>query len=307
MITKIGRILKYTKQHIVRNGWLSFASISIMTLTFFVITIFALTLYSVNIILHYYESKSQVIVFFNPSEPISYINSVKSDIKKENGVTNIKYVSKQGAYERFVKFLKTENPSLARSVDVNALPPSLEISTKNLTTLENVANMLFKLKKKNNSAIDNILYFKSVVKFLKQSVSVIRDIGLGLIIFLGIISFIIIIITIAITINSHSEEIEIMRLVGASNNYISGPFIIEGAFYGVVGVIISFVILAGLFFVINTYYQQSILYPMEQFFQGVPLPTYSLLLFFEVLGAEVIIGIILGSLASFVSLRRYLK
>ena len=307
MITKILRILKYTKQHIIRNGWLSFASISIMTLTFFVITIFALTLYSVNVVLHYYESKSQVIVFFNPSDNISYINSVRAKVKKENGVTNIKYVSKQGAYKRFVKFLKTENPSLAKSVDVNALPPSLEISTKNLTTLENVANMLFKLKKNNSSAIDNILYFKSVVKFLKQSVSVIRDIGLGLIIFLGIISFIIIIITIAITINSHSEEIEIMKLVGASNNYISGPFIIEGAFYGVVGVLISFLILYGIFFVINNYYQQSILYPMEQFFQGVPLPTYSFLLFFEVLGVEVIVGILLGSLASFISLRRYLK
>lgn len=307
MITKILRIFKYTKQHIIRNGWLSFASIAIMTLTFFVITIFALTLYSVNVILHYYESKSQVIVFFNPSDNISYINSVKADVQKENGVTRIKYVSKQGAYERFVKFLKTENPSLAKSVDVNALPPSLEISTKNLTTLENVANMLFKLKKNNSSAIDNILYFKSVVKFLKQSVSVIRDIGLGLIIFLGIISFIIIIITIAITINSHSEEIEIMKLVGASNNYISGPFIIEGAFYGVIGVIISFLILYGIFFVINNYYQQSILYPMEQFFQGVPLPTYSFLLFSEVLGVEIIVGIILGSLASFISLRRYLK
>ena len=80
MILKIERIFKYTIQHIIRNGWLSFASIAIMTLTFFVISMFSLTVYSINVILHYYESKSQVIVFFDPNASSSYISSIKTDI-----------------------------------------------------------------------------------------------------------------------------------------------------------------------------------------------------------------------------------
>ena len=77
MILKTKRILKYTYQHIIRNGWLSFASIAIMTLTFFVISIFAFTIYSVNVVLHYYESKSQVIVFFDPNVSVAYMQSIK--------------------------------------------------------------------------------------------------------------------------------------------------------------------------------------------------------------------------------------
>ncbi|MHB8443438.1 MAG: cell division protein FtsX [Patescibacteria group bacterium] len=304
---KVRRLIKYTYEHIRRNGWLSFSSVAIMTLTFFVISIFIFTLYSVNVILHYYESKSQVIVFFNPQASSTYISGVKTKIQDTGKATSIKFISKEVAYKRFVKLLKTQNPALAKSVDMNALPPSFEVSTQNLSNLQDIANTLYKLKKNSNGQIDNILYFKNVVQFLKQAVSVISDVGLGLIIFLGIIAFVIIVITIAITINSHSEDIEIMKLVGASTTYVVGPFIMEGALYGVMGVFMSSVVLYLIFFIISTYYKATILFPLEQFFQGVPLPHYSLFLVLEVVGIEAAIGIVIGVIASSISITKYLK
>jgi cell division transport system permease protein len=307
MMLKAERILKYTYQHIVRNGWLSFASIAIMTLTFFVISIFSFTVYSVNVILHYYESKSQIIVFFNPNAPISYIQSVKKDIIDTGKASNIKYVSKQQAFTNFEKVLKTQNPQLANAVDLNALPPSYEISTTSLSNLEDIANILYKVKAQSKGEINNILYFKSVVQFLKKAVSIITSIGIGLIIFLSIISFVIIIITIAITINSHSEDIEIMKLVGATDTYVSGPFIIEGAFYGIIGVFISSIILYLIYLVISTSYRKSVLLPILSFFQGIPIPQYSILLLLEIIGIEIFIGIVIGAISSFIAISRYLK
>jgi cell division transport system permease protein len=304
---KVRRLIKYTYEHIRRNGWLSFSSVAIMTLTFFVISIFIFTLYSVNVILHYYESKSQVIVFFNPQASSTYISGVKTKIQDTGKATSIKFISKEVAYKRFVKLLKTQNPALAKSVDMNALPPSFEVSTQNLSNLQDVANTLYKLKKSSNGQIDNILYFKNVVQFLKQAVSVISDVGLGLIVFLGIIAFVIIVITIAITINSHSEDIAIMKLVGASTTYVVGPFIMEGALYGVMGVFVSSIVLYIIFFIISTYYKATILFPLEQFFQGVPLPHYSLFLVLEVVGVEALIGIVIGVIASSISITKYLK
>ncbi len=307
MMLKAERILKYTYQHIVRNGWLSFASIAIMTLTFFVISIFSFTVYSVNVILHYYESKSQIIVFFNPNAPISYIQSVKKDIIDTGKASNIKYVSKQQAFTNFEKVLKTQNPQLANAVDLNALPPSYEISTTSLSNLEDIANILYKVKAQSKGEINNILYFKSVVQFLKKAVSIITSIGIGLIIFLSIISFVIIIITIAITINSHSDDIEIMKLVGATDTYVSGPFIIEGAFYGIIGVFISSIILYLIYLVISTSYRKSVLLPILSFFQGIPIPQYSILLLLEIIGIEIFIGIVIGAISSFIAISRYLK
>ena len=304
---KVRRLIKYTYEHIRRNGWLSFSSVAIMTLTFFVISIFIFTLYSVNVILHYYESKSQVIVFFNPQASSTYISGVKTKIQDTGKATSIKFISKEVAYKRFVKLLKTQNSALAKSVDMNALPPSFEISTRNLSNLQDVANTLYKLKKNSNGQIDNILYFKNVVQFLKQAVSVISDVGFGLIIFLGIIAFVIIVITIAITINSHSEDIAIMKLVGASTTYVVGPFIMEGALYGVMGVFVSSIVLYLIFLIISTYYKATILFPLEQFFQGVPLPHYSLLLVLEFIGIEALVGIVIGVIASSISITKYLK
>ncbi len=304
---RITRLIKYTYQHIFRNGWLSFASIAIMTLTFFVISIFGLTTYTVNVILHYYESKSQIIVFFNPSTSASYMNQVKTDILDTGKVASIQYVSKDQAYKRFEQFLKKQNPSLVSAVDANALPPSYDISTKNLSDLQDIATLVYKLKSQSNGQIDNILYFKSVVSFLKQAVSVINGIGIGLIIFLGIVSFIIVVITIAITINSQAEEIEIMRLVGASSEYVKGPFILEGAFYGASGAFLSAIVLLFIFFITNTYYKDAIIFPLEQFFQGVPLPTITVWFVTEAVIVEVIIGIIIGAISSTIAMTRYMK
>jgi cell division transport system permease protein len=307
MMLKLERVLKYTYQHIIRNGWLSFASIAIMTLTFFVISIFSLTVYSVNVVLHYYESKSQIILFFNPNAPASYISAVKKDIENTHRATEIKYVSKKQAFVNFEKTLKTQNPQLAKAVDLNALPPSYEISTNNLSNLEYIAGILYKLKSQSKGEINNILYFKSVVQFLKKAVSIITSIGIGLIVFLSIISFVIIIITVAITINSHSEEIEIMKLVGATDTYVSGPFIFEGAFYGIIGVFASSIILYLIFLVLNTYYRESVILPLLSFFQGIPIPQYSPLLILEIIFVEVLLGIIIGSISSFIAISRYLK
>jgi cell division transport system permease protein len=105
--------------------------------------------------------------------------------------------------------------------------------------------------------------------------------------------------TIRLAIYTNREEISVMRLVGASNNYIRGPFIIEGALYGVFAAIFAMIIL---------YPATFWLAPKTQSFFGPPnIFSYYLSNFFEIFGLLFLIGVILGSFSSLIAVRRYLK
>ncbi len=306
MMLNLSRIIRTSYLHIRRNAKLSAASILIMALTFFVSSLFIVSLYGAGIILNYFENQSQIIVFFNPDTYADdYMNTIKNAVLAEHVPTQIHYVSKHEAYVKYLTFLKQDSPSLSQSVNEDKLPPSLEIKTTNIDDLQKIANVLYSYQNQSKN-IDKILYYKNVEDFLKEFIKVVRISALAFISFLAGISLLIIWITIGIALTSHSDEIEIMELVGATRSFIELPYIVEGAIYGIIGAFVSILMVGILYFVLTRFYSSTYIVLLS-YFKGIPVPAIGVEQILLVILGEMVLGGLVGSIGSFIAIRSKLS
>ncbi len=231
------RAVNSAKQNISRNKSLAIATILIITVILSISTVlFGFGLMFRNAV-KYYEKRAQVIVYFKQETPEEEIFKFRDLINDVNKVESIEYVSKQQAIEIYKKDFAND-PDLIETVTLDTLPPSLGVRAKSISDLESIINNI-NIEKEKNAYIDEILYFKDVVGTIKTLSGIINWGSILFIITLFSISLFIISITIRLNIQSHKKEIEIMQLVGSSETNIKFPFIFEGAYYGVVGGLIS--------------------------------------------------------------------
>ena len=233
------------------------------------------------------------------------VYAVIKNIDTTKKVSVITYVDQQEAYKRFISQLSGNFASLKQGIDPSILPPSLEVKAYSLPQLDKIAGKVYSIKDPGGK-INSIIYYKQVVSNIESFLSVVKVAGAALIIFLVAVSLVIVLVTIGISINSHATEIEIMQLVGASRNYIRLPYILDGAFYGIVGVFFSSVLI-GLIVLFSTKIDTNIYYAVLSFFRNIPMPDFSLKVILEGLGIEIVCGAILGGVGSLISLAKYLK
>lgn len=286
--------IKFTKQNIRRSPFQALAACMTMFMTFFALGLFVTLAWGSQLVLKHYESKPQVIAFFKDGTTEKDISAIQNALSKDERITKIKYVSKEDA----LKIYQTQNkedPNLLELVTANMLPPSIEISTKFPEDLKPIAQII-----KIEPVVSDILLPEDVVKNLTTYTSAVRIIGLFIVSYLGVFSLLIIIMIISFKIRLKKDEIEIMRLIGASNNFIRAPFLLEGIFYGVVGAVSSWVFIYILLWYITPFVQGYIgselkLLPIDPIFM------------LELLSLEIISSVIIGALGSYGAVRRYLK
>ncbi len=287
------KFLKTTTRNVRRSPYQALAAILIMTLTFLVISFFAFLVVGSSQVINYFESKPQVTAFFKDDAKQSDITALKSQLMNTGKISSIKFVSKDDALNIYRQQNKND-PLLLDLVTADVLPASFEISTVRLEDLGSISDML-----KKSAIVSDVIYQQDVVSTLTAWTDAIRQIGLGLIALLSLVSIFIMATIIGMKISQKKEDIEIMRLIGATAWYIRLPFITEGVFYGLVGAAIGWLIATS-----------SLLWAtpfLESFLKGIPvLPasTEGLLL---LLGTEVLLAIILGIISSFIAVLRYLK
>jgi cell division transport system permease protein len=264
-----------------------------MTLTFFAISVFAFITIGVTKITAYFESKPQVTAFFKDEAKQSDINALIKTLQKSEQVAEVKYVSKSEALKIYREQNKND-PLLLDLVTEEILPASLEISA---TRIEDLAVISEALKK--SPIVSEVIFQKDVVQTLSSWTSALRKIGAAIIVILIIVSVFVMATIIGFKISQKREEIEIMKLLSATNWYIRWPFLMEGMFYGVVGAVFGWLIAsAGLLYLTPF---------LKSFLGSIPLLPAPFELFFLLLGAELIVAIFLGSLSSFLAVLRYLK
>jgi cell division transport system permease protein len=287
------RHIKTAWQHLHRSPYQALAAIGVMTLTFFVAAIFIFIASGSQAILNWFETRPQVTGFFKDEVTMTQIEALKERLNQTNKIADIKYVSKEEALAIYREQNK-DDPLLLEMVTANILPASLEVATTDLTSLGEVAKIL-----KEAPEIDEVIFQEDVVTSLSEWTSAIRKIGLGLIIALSVFALSIILVIIGMKIALRRDEIEILRLVGASSGYVRWPFLLEGMFYGVVGAIVAW-LMAVILLLYSTPFLVS-------FLAGIPLlpvpPLFlALVLFVLILG-----GLAIGTLGSLIALKRYLR
>lgn len=280
--------------HIRRSPYQAFAAIFIMTQTFFVISIFTFVIFGSIKTIQYFESVPQATAFFKEGVKQADIEALKQQIEATGKATKMRYISKEEAFKIYKEQNKGGDPLLMDLVSADILPPSLGVSAKNLDDLESLSVLM-----KNSPVIERVEFRRDVVDKLKAWTNSLRKIGVALITVLALDSIFLMIIIIGIKVSQKKEEIEIMRLLSATNSYIRLPFMLEGIFYGVVGAVLGWVFASGILL-----YETSFL---QSFLGEIPLLPVPPLFLLILLGAEVTGAILLGWFSSILAVHRYLK
>lgn len=280
-------------KNIRRSPYQSFSAILIMVLTFLAISFFVFLSVGSSQIINYFESKPQVTAFFKDEAKQSDINALQNKLSDTGKITSIKFVTKQEALKIYREQNKND-PLLLDLVTADVLPASFEISTFKLDDLKSVSDML-----KKSPVISDVIYQQDVVSSLNSWTSAIRKLGISLIVLLSLVSIFIMATVIGIKISQKKEDIEIMRLIGATSGYIRWPFIVEGVFYGAVGALIGWLIAS----IALLYFTPF----LESFLKGIPVLPVSYENLLVLLAVELIFAAFLGIVSSFVAVYRYLK
>ncbi|MBI3069842.1 MAG: ABC transporter permease [Candidatus Levybacteria bacterium] len=287
------RHLKTAWHHIRRYPYQTSAAVLIMTLTFFVISAFTFIILGSSKIISFFESKPQVTAFFREETKQENIDALKDQLNATGKVAAIRFVSKQEAIELYTQQNK-DDPLLLEFVTADILPASLEISTVKIDDLSGISEML-----KQSPFVENVIFQKDVVSTLTAWTSAIRKIGVALIAGLSLVSIFIMATIIGIKISHKKEEIEIMRLIGATSWYVRWPFLFEGVFYAVLGAFLGWFVASGVLLYATPF--------LSTFLQGVPLLPVPPLFLLGLLGVEFLFAIILSIFSSFLAVLRYLK
>jgi cell division transport system permease protein len=289
-----------------RSGYVSFASILVMVITLSVIGSVIFIGAVLNITMEELRGKVDINVYFVTAATEGDILSLKTKIEALPEVNSLEYVSREQALENFR--LRHENDQITiQALDElgdNPLGAVLNIKAKEPSQYEGIANFLNEeniLSSDGQKIIDKINYFenRTAIDKLSRIINSAENLGLALSLALVIVSILITFNTVRLAIYISREEISVMQLVGASRNYIKGPFVVTGVIVGLIsGLITMFIFFPVCYWLGNT---------TQNFFIGFNIFDYYIDNFFQIVFIVVGSGIGIGALSSFLAVRKYLK
>ncbi len=300
------RVTKSGMINFVRNAWLSAAAIAVMVITLTIMLFSVIARATFNNTIAQINNKIDVSVYLKDDVSIQQKDSLTNQIKQLNSVKSVVYISKVEALEKY----KKDNQGnldllLAISQTDNPLPASLKIKPVDPNQLDELRVFL---EKPVNKALqsDQTSYSgdrKEAIDKISHATSFLQKAGLAGIIIFTLISMLIIFNTIRMAIFNRRDELNIMRLLGASTWFIRGPFIVETMLYGFVAAVISLLICSALFGLSSSTFQASSLGLLDIGFAN----QYVLDRYWLILTSQMGVGILIGAASSYFATRRYLK
>ncbi|MBI4132826.1 MAG: ABC transporter permease [Candidatus Sungbacteria bacterium] len=295
------RMMTYAWLSFRRNGWLSTATILVKMLTLFVIGGLILVSVIANTVLNDLENKIDISMSFTRGTPEDQILAIKREVETLQTVKEINYVSPEEALANFKERHKDDAvilASLEELGDENPLPATLNIKAQAPDQLAAIAKFL---TDQQYPSVEKINYFENqkVIDRLSAVVRGVRSTGVLAVLVLAFVAVLVAFNTVRLAIYTSREEINIMKLVGATNWYIRGPFMIEGLLHGGIAAVITAFIFFPLLWVMSP--------RISVFLPSVNLLAYFSKNFLEFFLILFVIGITLGVGSSFLAVRRYLK
>lgn len=296
-IRTLKRYFRDASKSLVRNFSLSLASISCITITLIVVALSIVISYNVESISSKIKKDVTMIVFINNKASQDEIENIGKQIKVMPNVESMTYKSKQDAADELAKGDSTFNTVTKEWTDeTNPLLASYLIKVRNIEKIKKTAA---DIKKLNN--INTINYGEEMVDQMLPVFNVIDKCCIGAVIALILVTAFLIANTIKLAIFARHEEIEIMRLVGASNISIKIPFIIEGLFLGGIGSIIPIILSVYGYTTLYDYFGGNLFSSnLAKIIEPIPFVYYISVVL-------LIIGMLVGMFGSWRAVRKYLK
>jgi cell division transport system permease protein len=238
----------------------------------------------------------EFIVFMNPQATQEQLDSVQKSLQDSPEVRKVEFVDKNAAYEEF-KTLFARQPELLDAVDQNAMPPSFKVAPASSD-----ADIISALGKNFESSpgVREVVFAFETVRTMQQFSRIVRIVILGISAILMVAAALLILNTIRMAMFARRREIEVMKLVGATNWFIRVPFMLEGLIQGVLGAFVAMVCTWGLKRVFDTVLSNN---QDLRIFQGFAVSSSQLMSTWLLL---LIFGCIVGALGSGVAVTRYL-
>lgn len=299
------RIIKGGFLNFKRSGIVSWASVLVVTITLSVIILIIFLQAVLHFSLNQIKDKVDVTIYFTSSAPENDIMLLKSSLEKLSEVSQVFYTSAEDNLKDFRLRHSNDYPTIQALDEIgsNPLLATLGIKAKEISQYEAIANFLKSdnaLVSGSVSIIDHTNYYnnKEVISKLGNIISGAQKLGFLLTLLFVIISIIITFNTIRLTIFISKEEIGVMRLVGASKMHVRGPFMIEGAIYGIIATLFTLII----FWPISAWLGRN----MTDFL-GINMYDYYISNFFQIFIILLLSGVGLGIISSFLAVRKYLN
>lgn len=300
------RIIKTGCQNFVRNLTLAIAAIAVMLITLTIILFSVIANATFTNTIKQITDRIDISVYLKDDVTDATREKLIADLKNIENVREVEYVSKDAALEDYKKANQDNlDLLLAISQTDNPLPASLRLKPKDPNRIEEIRTFL---EQENIKALqsDETSYSGDRKEAIDKITSATRFLGqagvVGVIIF-TVVSMLIIFNTIRMAIFNRRDELQIMRLLGASTSFIRGPFVVETIIYGIIAGLLSVTICETLFSVSANAFGASSLGLLDITFAN----DYFAKHFWLILTVQLAIGILIGAASSMIATRRYLK
>lgn len=300
------RIVHTGMVNFIRNASLATAAIAVMVVTLTIVLFSVIANATFTNTIASITNKIDISVYLKDDVTPAQTTRLLSDLKHLPNVKQVKYLSKDQTLARYEQ-QNSGNQALLLAINTtaNPLPATILIKPVDLNKIQDIKTFL---SKPTVAAYQSDLPSysgdrKEAIDKITHATNVLREIGVVAVAVFAVICALIIFNTIQMAIFNRRDELQIMRLLGATTSYIRGPFIVESAIYGILSAVISILIINSAFVASSNALQASSLglldigYASEYFAQH----------FWGLLAMQLMVGIVIGTVSSLIATRRYLK
>ena len=279
-----------------RNSTMSAAAITSVIAALLVIGIFFIIVINIDYAATKLESQIEMMVYLEDGLSENIIDTMETEIRSINGVKSVEFISKDTALSNLEKNWGENSYLLEGLEGDNPLPDAFLITLSDPSDASGVA-----LSVSSISNIEKVVYGKEELANLLNATYVMRMSSVVIILILLFISIFIIANTIKLTLYARRREIGIMKYVGATDWFVRMPFIIEGIVVGMIGAVVSTIILGA-----GYYYCSDLVKNQMIGFMSISLMPFNQIIISMVM-LLIIVGVVIGAVGSLISVRKFIK
>lgn len=305
-LTTFSRIIRTGMVNFVRNMWLAIAAMAIMIITLTIILFSVIVNATFSNTVNQITSKIDVSLYLKDATTPEQTQALVKQLKALPSVARVTYLTKDQALQAY-ELQNAGNTQLLQAITAtdNPLPATVQIKPRTLNDIDQIRNFVDKPANKalQSDPASDSGDRRAAIDKITHATNILRKVGVVAVAVFTVISVLIIFNTIQMAIFNRRDELQIMRLLGASTWYIRGPFVVESIIYGVLSAIISILLINAVFITASSSLQATSF--------GLLDISYSQS-FFEnhywwLLTVQLALGIFIGAASSVIATQRYLK
>jgi len=281
---------------------MGFTAITTVAITLFIVGFFAVLVFDIQGIMNSMREQVELAVYLQDNISQELNDYIENEVSSWEETGNVVYISKEQALERFKE--QNEGSDILKEIQGNPLPASFEITLNDPEKVELVALRFMNKDGNFIEGIDDVVYGQAYVNKLFSITAIIGTIAILIIVVLLLATVVLIFNTIRLSIYARRKEIEVMKLVGATNWFVRIPFLFEGFFEGFIGSIMSVVLLylLGHFLLIRG---EMVIVETMRIKELAILGSSHIIIYIYI--GIILLGGLLGIISSAIALRRYIK